>query len=57
MKNINFPTRHSRAGGSPVKTYVPRSGQILSTCCAGNDQIVWIPACAGMTQFLSADKS
>jgi hypothetical protein len=58
MKTIKPPIRHSRAGGNPALTNIPRSGQsLVLSCCAGNDLIVWIPACAGMTQFLSMDKS
>jgi hypothetical protein len=58
MKKINFPICHSRAGGNPAIKNTPHSGQSLKlSCFAGNDLIVWIPACAGMTQFLSMDKS
>jgi hypothetical protein len=58
MKKIKFPIRHSREGGNPAKKNGPHSDQRLKlSCFAGNDLIVWIPACAGMTQFLSMDKS
>jgi hypothetical protein len=55
MKTIILPIRHSRAGGNPVVS--------MSSCAAGQQGSVryagfsfcWIPACAGMTQFLNVD--
>jgi hypothetical protein len=57
MKTINLQIRHSRTGGNP-------DGSMIS-CAAGQQGLVrfagcffhWIPACAGMTQFLNVDKS
>jgi hypothetical protein len=38
------------AGRNPAQTISPRSGQIqMSSCFAGINIFVWIPACAGMT--------
>ncbi len=57
MKNINYPIRHSRAGGNPANQIVSCEAgrQVLSAM--RNICFCWIPAYAGMTQFLSADKS
>jgi hypothetical protein len=44
--------RHSRAGGNPASANIPRSGQHRGFVrFAGNSLIIWIPACAGMTEF------
>jgi hypothetical protein len=51
-------TRHSRAGGNPARTNIPRSGQNCDVVpLRGNFLIIWIPACAGMTQFCANDLS
>ncbi len=65
--NPNNPlARHSRAGGNPAKTNIPRSGpneplaasfeglpnRDIAPLC-GRFLIIWIPACAGMTQFFA----
>ncbi|MFZ2163743.1 MAG: hypothetical protein WAW02_16135 [Sideroxyarcus sp.] len=57
MKNINISNRHSRAGGNPANQIISCEAgrQVLSAM--RNICFYWIPACAGMTQFLSADKS
>lgn len=57
--------RHSRAGGNPAKTNIPRSGQNEPLAASfeerpnhdvvplrGDYLFIWIPACAGMTVFL-----
>ncbi len=51
---MKTPVRHSRAGGNPARFNIPRSGQHHDVFrCAEDYFIVWIPACAGMTQIVS----
>jgi len=51
MKTNNFPIRHSGAGRNPAGKVLRVVDIIeLSSRVAGNDSIVWIPACAGMTE-------
>jgi hypothetical protein len=46
--------RHSRAGGNPAMANIPRSGQNRGVARFAEDfLIIWIPACAGMTQFFA----
>ena len=51
---MNQLTRHSRAGGNPAKNKVPRSGTTVVPL-RRDISIIWIPACAGMTQFIIMD--
>jgi hypothetical protein len=46
-------TRHSRVGGNPVNQSIPREAEQRSGFVRYADVCpCWIPACAGMTQFV-----
>ncbi|MDP2759101.1 MAG: hypothetical protein Q8O64_01665 [Sideroxyarcus sp.] len=52
MSPDNSPSRHSRAGGNPVKKQIPRvAGQNQNVSRYAGYFYSWIPACAGMTGF------
>jgi hypothetical protein len=46
----NLATRHSRAGGNPAMLFKKSSAFALAP--QGGYLIIWIPACAGMTQLI-----
>jgi hypothetical protein len=58
FKPNNPLARHSRAGGNPARTNIPRSGQNHNVDpLRGDYSTTWIPACAGMTAFFSNTKT
>ncbi len=56
MNSFHLRSCHSRAGGNPDSAMI--------SCAAGQHGLVryagclfhWIPACAGMTQFMNVEK-
>jgi hypothetical protein len=47
--NISL-VRHSRAGGNPAINNFREADKTALLCRYANYLIIWIPACAGMTQ-------